>query len=218
MPVRKIGMSSRSVTWDFVSVKTNSTHRCESTLEFDFAYLAEFDPLVNTFEAQPVSIPYVNAKGRKVKYTPDFKITYTKNGALQKGAKFSLIEIKYTKELEICKDEFAPKFKAAKNYCQAKGGDFEIFNEQTIRTTKLASCKFLYRYIDESETPKLNFNFINLANSLKEFTPKDWVNNIEGSELIKGQALSNLWHLIAKGFLEIDLDKTINMKTKIRLK
>ena len=208
-------MSSRSVTWDFVSVKTNSTHKCESTLEFEFLYLVEFDPLVNSFEAQPISLPYVNGNGRKVKYTPDFKVTYTKKGAQQKGYNFSLVEIKYSRELEARKEEFAPKFKLAESYCQTEGGKFEIFNEQNIQTPRLARYKFLHRYLDHSAAPKLNIDFIALAKDLKIFTPQDWVSRIEGSELVKGQALSNLWHLLACGQLQVDLDSPITMKSVI---
>jgi hypothetical protein len=56
-----------------------------------------------------------------------------------------------------------------------------------------------------------------LAMELKVFTPNDWVNRIEGSKLVKGQAVSNLWHLIANGHLEMDLDAPISMQSRIKL-
>lgn len=209
-------MSSRSVTYDFVSLKTKSTHKCESTLEFDFLYLLEFDPLVRTFEMQPISIPFINENSRKVKYTPDVKAIYTEKGASQKDCKFSLVEIKYLRELEANKEEFALKFKVAKTYCEAESGRFEIKHEQDIQTQRLKSCKLLYRYQDTDKVPKMNFDFLKLAKDLKIFTANDWVDKIQGSDVVKGQALYNLWHLIATGHLEVDLDTPITMMSEIR--
>jgi len=197
-------------------LKTGSSHRCESTLEFEFLYHLEFDPLVSTFEAQPISIPYVNENGRKVKYTPDVKVIYTKKGARQMGCKFSLVEVKYQRELEARKEEFAPRFKVASTYCEAEGGKFEIKHEQDIQTQRLKSCKLLYRYQDTSKVPKMSFDFLKLAKDLKIFTANDWVDKIEGSDLVKGQALYNLWHLVATGHLEVDLDAPITMVSEIR--
>jgi hypothetical protein len=217
MPVRRIGMNSRSITGEFASVKTKKTHPYESTLERDFIYLMEFDSLVLDYEAQPISLPCVSSSGRKSKYVPDFRVNYTKKGVQQKRCKFSLVEIKYQDELEEFKEQFAPGFKAAENYCQANGGKFEIFHDQVIRTTQLKNCIFLHRYLDPSEAPKLKIDFLSLAKELKIFNAKKWVDRIEGSELVKGQALSNLWHLIANGHLEIDLDIPITMKSEIRI-
>lgn len=217
MPVRKIGMNSRSVTGDFSSVKTKKTHRFESTLERDFIYLMEFDPLVVDYDPQPIAFPYINSGGRKSKYVPDFKVVYTKKGAQKKGCKFSLVEIKYLDELEERREQFAQGFKAAESYCKAEGGKFEIFHDGDIRTTRLAGSIFLHRYLHPSAAPKQNIDFMALAKELKIFTAKSWVDKIEGSQLIKGQALSNLWHLIAIGQLEIDLDIPISMKSEIRI-
>ncbi len=216
MPVRKIGISSRSVTGDFSSVKTKLRHRTESTLEFDFFYYPEFDPLVKTFEEQPLSIDFINEKGRKSKYTPDVKVTYTKNGAHDIGAKFSLVEIKYLDEVDKFKKESALKIKAAENYCKIKGGKFEIVDETAIRTTRLESYKFLHRYLDPSSAPKLKIDFMSLAKELKVFTAQDWVDRIEGSDLLKGQALSNLWHLVASRRLIANFDDPVNMISEVR--
>ncbi len=209
-------MSSRSVTGDFSSVKTKRRHRSESTLEFDFFYYPEFDPLVKTFDEQPLTIPFINEKGRKSKYTPDVKVTYTNKGAIETGAKFSLVEIKYLNELEEFKKESALKIKAAENYCKAKGGKFEIIDESVIRTTRLKSYHFLHRYLDPSEVPKLKIDFMRISRELKVFTAQNWVDRIEGSDLVKGQALWNLWHLVASRQLIANFDNPVNMISEIR--
>jgi len=216
MPVRKIGVSARSVTWDFESVKTDSTHRCESTLEFEYLYLVEFDPLVRTFEAQPIAIPFVNGEGKKTRYIPDFKLVYTKHGAELKGYEFSLIEIKYQNELNELMNLFSHKFRAAEIYCDSQGGKFEIVDERAIKTQRLLTCKFLHRYLHPDKVPKLKLNCLELAQGLNTFTPKDWVDHIGGSELMQGQALSNLWHLVATGRLETDFDSQITMQSIIK--
>jgi hypothetical protein len=218
MPVRKIGMSSRSVTGEFDSVKTKRRHRSESTLEFDFFYHLEFDPLVKTFDEQPLFIDYITDKGKKSKYTPDVKITYTTNGVLEKGIKYALVEVKYAAEVDEFKKESARKIEAAKKFCKSKGGKFEIVDEQIIRTIRLDNYKFLHRYLHPSAAPKLKLDLMNLAKELKIFTANDWVSRIEGSKLIKGQALSNLWHLVALRQLIVNFDKPVNMISEIRSK
>ncbi|MFN5170900.1 MAG: TnsA endonuclease N-terminal domain-containing protein [Cyclobacteriaceae bacterium] len=198
-------------------MKTKSTHRCESTLEFEFMYLVEFDPLVRSFEAQPISLPYTNEKGRKTRYTPDLKIVYTNKGAQQLGYAFSLVEIKYKGELDQFKEDFAPAFNAAQVYCDTEGGIFEIVHEDIIKTPKLASYKFLHRYLDAASVPKMDFDLMKLASELGTFTPNDWVSKISGTGRTRNQALANLWHLVATRTLEIDFDSQITMKSTIKL-
>jgi len=209
-------MSSRSVTGEFDSVKTRLRHGSESTLEFDFFYHLDFDPLVKTFEEQPLSIDFINDQGKKSKYTPDVKVVYTNKGVIEKGIKFSLIEIKYTSEVEEFREKSARKIEAAERYCKAKGGRFEIVDEQMVRTTRWENYKFLHRYLDPSGAPKVKLDLLRLAHELKVFTANTWIDRIEGSKLLKGQALSNLWHLVASRQLVADFDKPVNMISEIK--
>lgn len=218
MPVRKIGINGRSVTGMFTSLKTGRTHMVESTLELEFLYPLEFDPLVIDYDAQPVTIFYVNHSGERVKYVPDFKVIYSKEGVKLKGHKFSLVELKYLHELEEDKEILEPKFNAARNYCDDQNANFEIFHEGIVKSTKLRNYKFLYRYLKPDRVPKLKIDFKALAKKLGTFTADEWMDNIDGSALLKGKALSNLWSLVAKGELHIDWDTPVTNTSVITYK
>lgn len=218
MPVRKIAIKSRSVPTAFDSLKTGDTHMCESTVETDFCYWLEFDPIVKSYEAQPVKIFYQNHKGRKTKYVPDFLVTYTKEGEREKGRKSTLFEIKEHRELEELKDEFAPKFRAAELYCKEKGSQFEIRDDHAIRTPRLKTYKFLYRYLSKESIPKVKIDLMDIAQRLETFKVQELIDSVEGNDLLKGQSLSNIWHLVATNQLHTDWDRPITNSSILTVK
>ena len=218
MPVRKIGITSRSVPTAFDSLKTGDTHMCESTVETDFCYWLEFDPLVKSYEAQPVKIFYKNEKGRKIKYVPDFHVTYTKDGEIEKGRKFTLFEIKERWDLDENKEKYALKFKAAESYCKEQSTLFEIRDDSSIRTPRLKTYKFLYRYLSKESVPKVNIDLMSIAQRLETFKVQELVDSIDGNALLKGQSLSNIWHLVATRQLHTDWDKPITNASILNIK
>jgi hypothetical protein len=209
MPVRKIGITSRSVPTAFDSIKTGDTHMCESTVEADFCYWLEFDPLVKSYEAQPIKIFFKNAKGRRTRYVPDFNVSYTKDGVREKGRTSTFFEIKERWELDECKDKLAPKFKAAEIYCRENGSHFEIRDDQSIRIPRLNTYKFLYRYLSKESIPKVKVDLMNIAERLETFKVQELIDSINGGDLLKGQSLSNIWHLVATRELHTDWDRPI---------
>jgi hypothetical protein len=218
MPVRKIGITTRSVPTAFDSLKTGDTHMCESTVETDFCYWLEFDPLVKSYEAQPVKIFFQNDKGRKTKYVPDFRVNYTKEGELVKGRKFTLFELKERWELEEFRDELAPKFKAAELYCKGKKSQFEIRDDHSIRTPRLKAYKFLYRYLSKESIPKIKIDLMHIAHRLETFKVQELIDSVEGNALQKGQSLSNIWHLVATKQLHTDWDRPITNASILTIK
>lgn len=72
MPVRKIGINTRSVT----GRHGFSGQQYESTLERDLLDLLEFDYNVDRYETQPLIITYVGGDGRIHRYTPDVLVLY----------------------------------------------------------------------------------------------------------------------------------------------
>lgn len=218
MPVRKIGITSRSVPTAFDSLKTGDTHMCESTVETDFCYWLEFDPVVKSYEAQPVKIFFQNDKGRKTKYVPDFHVNYTKEGETEKGCKSTLFEIKERWELEELKEELVPKFRAAELYCQDKESKFEIRDDYSIRTPRLKAYKFLYRYLSKESVPQVKIDLMNIARRLETFKVQELIDSVEGNELLKGQSLSNIWHLVATKQLQTDWDRPITNASILTIK
>lgn len=140
-PVRKIPLSSRSITGKRPSRKTNIIHQFESTLERDLLTLLEFDDEVENYLVQPLIIKYLH-QGKFRRYTPDMLVYY--KAILNKNP--LLVEIKYGEELERKKEVLAPKFDAPKKYASEKGYDFKVITEKDIGTVYLQNIKFLSRY------------------------------------------------------------------------
>lgn len=71
MPVRKIKKSYRQVTGVLSSKKNGRMIHSESTLERDLYLLLDFDPMVKSFEEQPVKVPHILNSGKGSLWTPD---------------------------------------------------------------------------------------------------------------------------------------------------
>lgn len=217
MPVRKIGITSRSVPTAFDSLKTGEIHMCESTLETDFCYHLEFDPLVKSYEAQPIKLFYNNKKGRRTKYVPDFHIIYTKQGALEYGRNSSIIEIKEKIELEDNKEDLSLRFKIAEEHCAKNHSQFVVYSEDFIRVPRLKTYKFLYRYLAKDSAPKLRFDIMEIARRLESFHVQEIIDSIGGDALTKGKCLSNVWHLVANRRLHTDWDSKLTNATVLTI-
>lgn len=96
MPVRKIPKNYRNVTGIAAHAKADGPAMFESTLERDFITLLEFDPAVETFEVQPLTLDWTDRDGKSRRYTPDVLATFnTLHGHRSK----TLYEVKYRDEL-----------------------------------------------------------------------------------------------------------------------
>ena len=73
MPVRKVSNRGGNVIGRFPSTKMGRMIAFESLLERDFIYLLDYDPAVEWFEEQPLSIEYVH-EAKLLHYTPDFHL------------------------------------------------------------------------------------------------------------------------------------------------
>ncbi|HOY69588.1 MAG TPA: hypothetical protein PL131_02090 [Methylotenera sp.] len=93
-PVRKIPTSHRSITGAMPTAEKVS-QQFESTLERDLMYLLRFDPYVDKFVAQPVTIEYQDNAGSNHTYTPDIIIYHRKDIAPAKKMRTILGEVKY---------------------------------------------------------------------------------------------------------------------------
>jgi len=146
MVARSIPKSYRNVTGRFASVKNRNPIGFESTLEKDFFLLLEFDRRVESFEEQPVTIPYHNPEGQLCRYTPDVLVRYRPVLTGQPGGPPALCEVKYRSDLREHGAEYRPKFTAARRYARDRGWRFRVVTEREIRTPRLRNIRFLLRY------------------------------------------------------------------------
>lgn len=240
MPVRKIKKSYRSVTGVMTSRKTGRMVASESTLERDLFILLEFDPMVETFEEQPVRLTYPNDKGKTSSYTPDAlcrlktePFDYLWQGSLfcdyfeySKGLNkyrlkslapdWILSEVKYRGELFDKWQELKPKFKAGRAFAKGQSGCFRIFTEIELRTTVLENVKFLRRFRHRIPEPEDSRKILLILNELDHSYPNDILRRVAGEDRWEtARQIPVLWYLIANFSIEFDWFKPLNMHTKL---
>jgi len=136
MPVRKVSNRGGNAIGRFPSTKMKRMIAFESLLERDFIYLLDYDPAVEWFEEQPLSIEYLH-EGKLLHYTPDFHL-------LEEGQHI-LVECKPERFVET--EENRRKFGVAQEWCRGCGWEFRVVTEQQIRSGfRLQNVKLLAQY------------------------------------------------------------------------
>jgi hypothetical protein len=206
IPARKIGITNRSV-----SGIVPSMGRYESSLERDLMELLRFDSSVENFKAQPVTIEYVRKDGTLGKYTPDGYFEYKRDMALPP----TLFEVKYRADFRDGWKQLLPKFRAAKRYCIERGWRFEVFTEREIRTQYLENIRFLTSFRSVAINDELVHKILLHLFDLKETDPELLLTTICRDKNNRAKLIPTLWFLIVRGDIGIDLDQSLNMRSKI---
>ena len=137
---RKIKKNYRSITGHFPSIKNNTSIGFESKLEKAHFLALEFDNEVISYQEQPQIEIFFNGKNQI--YSADCYIKRVKNSS----KKDSIVEVKYTNEIEKKKEYFEKRFESAKISSNKLNLDFEVYTEQNHSEIYLDNLDFLYRY------------------------------------------------------------------------
>ena len=137
---RKIKKNYRSITGHFPSIKNNTSIGFESKLEKAHFLALEFDNEVISYQEQPQIEIFFNGKNQI--YSADCYVKRVENSS----KKDSIVEVKYTNEIEKRKEYFEKKFEAAKTSVNKLNLDFEIYTENNHSEIYLDNLDFLYRY------------------------------------------------------------------------
>jgi hypothetical protein len=136
MPVRKVSNRGGNAIGRFPSTKMGRMIAFESLLERDFIYLLDYDPAVEWFEEQPLSIEY-EYETKLLRYTPDFHL-------LERG-QHVLVECKPERFVES--EENRRKFAVARKWCEVRGWEFRLVTDQQVRSGyRLQNVKLLAQY------------------------------------------------------------------------
>jgi len=200
-PVRKIGLSHRSITGKYFSRKTGTMHVFESALERDWLTLLEFDNEVLSYTTQPVKIFYEH-DGKAATYTPDV-IAYYQEELRRKPM---LCEVKYQAELLEKQSYYEPKFAAATQYAHNNGWSFATINEQQVRTVYLENLKLLSRY------QQTNINKEVAETVLQKLAYALPITQVTGGD---PKLLYAVWQLLAAQRIKCDMQTKITMNTII---
>lgn len=119
-PVKHTGRGFRA---KFCSHKNRRMIRCESLLEMEFLFLAEFAKNVVAFDEQPITISY-RLHSHTRRYTPDFVLRWA-------DGRNWYVEVKPMELLTTEKNQ--AKFSAVKEHFAAQGDVFITITEHEIR-------------------------------------------------------------------------------------
>ncbi|MBN1955258.1 MAG: TnsA endonuclease N-terminal domain-containing protein [Anaerolineae bacterium] len=153
MAVRKVSNRGGNIVGHFPSLKLGRMVAFESLIERDFIYLLDYDPGVEHFAEQPLTIQYHEAN-KKRRYTPDFHVIY-------RGQPF-LCECKPAQFVADPQNQI--KFAAARLCCQKQGWAFAVVTDAQLATGwRIANIKLLTqfaRYVIGAETKGRVFAFL----------------------------------------------------------
>lgn len=211
MPVRKIPKNYRNVTGVASHHKATGRAQFESTLERDFLTLLEFNPAVESFEVQPVTIHWLDESDKNRTYTPDVLAYFH-----SPHHPTTLYEVKYRSELKEHWTDLKPKFKAALQFARSRGWRFKLITEMEIRETSLKNAKFLLPFVKKGPASETDMDILDTAiESLIHSTPKDLLAYIYQDQWNQARLLPTLWYLIGTRQIATDLDQPLTMSSRI---
>lgn len=208
-PVRRIGIQSRSVTGTMPN-----GNRYESTLERDFMILMQFDPAVDVFTPQPLTLTYCGADGLLHRYTPDGLIEWRVDRPVH-DPRPVLVEIKYREDVIGKWREWRARARAARAFAAEKGWLFMMFTEREIRTPALENATFLLPYLRRKIEPEMELWLLDRLAELVESTPRDLVGTLYRHKWNQATLIPVMWRLLAERRIGFDIAQTLNMRSTI---
>ena len=209
---RKIKKSYRSITGHFPSIKNNTSIGFESKLEKAHFLSLEFDNEVISYQEQPQVEICINGKDKI--YSADCYIKRAKT-SLKKD---SIVEVKYTSEIEKRKDYFEKKFEAAKISANKLNLDFEIYTENIHSEIYLDNLDFLYRYKLQPIENKYEDQILKMVSKNHKISAFDLANLVSENPREYGLISNCIWDLVCKEKLKTNLELSkITMNSLLEL-
>jgi TnsA endonuclease N terminal/TnsA endonuclease C terminal len=188
--------------------------RYESLLERDYYTLLRIDPEVESFQPQPIKVPYTDKEGRHRKYCPDVLVRFRPSQA--GSAKPScLVEVKPLAKLAHATALERLKLDAGIRFASANGWTFAVVTEREIRTTRLENAKFLVMFVDRVPSPITRARMLVALGELPAADPDMLLASLCKDKWNCAEQIPVLWHLIVKGEIGVDLSKPLTMKSPI---
>lgn len=185
--------------------------RTESTLESDFA-LSNMRPGGPLVESQPLTIEFVDSRGKTRHYTPDFLLTYPA-GSEQRP---ELVETKRRADLALNAERYIDKFRAAERYAREQGWSFVVRTEEDVRGPELNNLKFLMLYVREPYPDALIWERIqNVVRRLDGATVREVLTELDPVPAGQMRLLPYLWQQVLHRTVRVNLTLPLNMRTRL---
>jgi hypothetical protein len=207
MPVRQVSSRGGNVIGKFPSIKMGRMIAFESLLERDFIYLLDYDPAVEWFEEQPLTIEYA-FDDKVLHYTPDFHLI--------EGKRDVLIECKPDQFVDT--EENRPKFAAARAWGAQHGWEFRLVTDRRVRAGfRLQNVKLLTRYARQVVGPVMRGRiFALLCDTRTQLTISDLAGAIAPNDLARG--IASVLHLAFHHEICLSLDEApLSQETLVQL-
>ncbi len=209
---RTINKNYRSITGHFPSIKNNTSIGFESKLEKAHFLSLEFDNEVISYQEQPQIEICIN--GNDKIYSADCYIKRAKT-SLKKD---SIVEVKYTSEIEKRKDYFEKKFEAVKISANKLNLDFEIYTENIHSEIYLDNLDFLYRYKLQPIENKYEDQILKMVSKNHKISAFDLANLVSENPREYGLISNCIWDLVCKEKLKTNLELSkITMNSLLEL-
>jgi len=217
MPVRIIPKNYRSLTGLVSNTRTQSMAAFESSLERDLLVLLDFDPDVEFYEEQPLTITYADERGRRRTSTPEVFVRYRIDPLQAKPNPPLLCEVKYRDDLRQHWTDYRPKFRAAGRYARQQGWRFRVVTERHIRTPYLANVQFLRSYQAMAINASSRTWLLNTLLELGETNPANLLTAMAHDRWQQAQLFPTLWQLVATRQSATDLRQPLTMQSRRQL-
>ena len=209
---RKIKKNYRSITGHFPSIKNNTSIGFESKLEKAHFLSLEFDNEVISYQEQPQVEICINGKDKI--YSADCYIKRSQNS----NKKDSIVEVKYTNEIEKRKDYFEKKFEATTISANKLNLDFEVYTEKIHSEIYLDNLDFLYRYKLQPIENKYENQILKMVNKNHKISAFDLANLISKNPIEYALISNCIWDLVCKEKLKTNLELSkITMNSLVEL-
>lgn len=209
---RKIKKTYRSITGHFPSIKNNTSIGFESKLEKAHFLSLEFDNEVISYQEQPQIEICIN--GNDKIYSADCYIKRSNNS----NKKDSIVEVKYTNEIEKRKEYFEKKFEAATISANKLSLEFEIYTEKIHSEIYLDNLDFLYRYKLQPIENKYKDQILKILNKKNKISAFDLANLVSENPIEYGLISNCIWDLVCKEKLKTNLELSkITMNSLVEL-
>jgi hypothetical protein len=224
MPTRHITRSPVKVTGT-----VPDGQKFESSIEEDFFLFLRFNRLVASFEDQPVTLEWRDAKGKIRDYTPDVLVKYRTD--LPEAADMIpvLCEVKpdlvegsksarrYKPPRKEDEEENKLKWAAAERYASNHGWGFKVYRENEIRTPYLDNARFLLRHMERGRPdPDLERRLLAALKSSGTLSLGDWAGTASSTIMERAQVLPACYWLIGTSQVDADLSTLLRLDSIIK--
>ena len=213
-PRRSVGTTHGSVS-GLIAFRSGDPVAYESTLERDFVIRLETDPRVIRVVSQPFTVEYTNLEGSRCVYTPDYLVDYDSKPRWTRYVPSAVFEVKPRGKLERHLSDWRPRFSAAMRYCREQGYVFHLVHEGRIRDQRWQNAMFLRRYRKMRFEREVSDWILNELSVTGSATFAQLLARHFPSDLTRAEGIAHLWHLVATGRLDCDLDLPLTNESEL---